>query len=149
MVEDVTKCLELPKSKAFVLKCLIDIQQLFSNTEPFHIHNDLYITDYCVWVQSLGDNELRNLGQALAGVAISKDSLQLNLAEVEQQYLRDADTTDSDDNDAQPSSSDENSYCEGGDGTARSSDGIDSMLQQLHLTEAEHTNSKRKLIEEL
>lgn len=37
--------------KACVLKCLLDIHKVFRENDPAYILNDLYITDYCVWIQ--------------------------------------------------------------------------------------------------
>ncbi|XP_053724069.1 protein SHQ1 homolog isoform X2 [Synchiropus splendidus] len=34
-----------------VLKCLLDIHKVFRQNEPAYILNDLYITDYCIWIQ--------------------------------------------------------------------------------------------------
>lgn len=37
--------------KACVLKCLLDVHKVFRENEPAYILNDLYISDYCVWIQ--------------------------------------------------------------------------------------------------
>uniref|UniRef100_A0A8C6SN12 Protein SHQ1 homolog n=1 Tax=Neogobius melanostomus TaxID=47308 RepID=A0A8C6SN12_9GOBI len=34
-----------------VLKCLLDIHRVFRENDPAYILNDLYITDYCIWIQ--------------------------------------------------------------------------------------------------
>lgn len=39
--------------KASVLKCLLDVHKVFRGNEPAYILNDLYVTDYCVWIQRL------------------------------------------------------------------------------------------------
>lgn len=39
--------------KACVLKCLLDVHKVFRGNEPAYILNDLYVTDYCVWIQRL------------------------------------------------------------------------------------------------
>ncbi|CDW56536.1 protein SHQ1 [Trichuris trichiura] len=40
--------------KVQLIKCLLSIHQIFANTGDFvYLFNDLYITDYCVWVQAL------------------------------------------------------------------------------------------------
>ncbi|XP_057562031.1 protein SHQ1 homolog isoform X5 [Hippopotamus amphibius kiboko] len=38
-------------SKSVVLKCLLDIHKIFRENDPAYILNDLYISDYCVWIQ--------------------------------------------------------------------------------------------------
>ncbi|XP_016398762.1 protein SHQ1 homolog [Sinocyclocheilus rhinocerous] len=37
--------------KACVLKCLLAIHKIFRENDPAYILNDLYITDYCIWIQ--------------------------------------------------------------------------------------------------
>ncbi|XP_047390683.1 protein SHQ1 homolog isoform X3 [Sciurus carolinensis] len=46
---DVIKILQLGKSA--VLKCLLDIHKILQENDPAYILNDLYISDYCVWIQ--------------------------------------------------------------------------------------------------
>ncbi|XP_010628271.1 protein SHQ1 homolog isoform X3 [Fukomys damarensis] len=46
---DTVKILQLGKSA--VLKCLLDIHKIFQENDPAYILNDLYISDYCVWIQ--------------------------------------------------------------------------------------------------
>ncbi|XP_056130898.1 protein SHQ1 homolog [Lampris incognitus] len=41
----------LRSGKACVLKCLLDIHRVFRENDPAYILNDLYITDYCIWIQ--------------------------------------------------------------------------------------------------
>uniref|UniRef100_G3PDD7 Protein SHQ1 homolog n=2 Tax=Gasterosteus aculeatus aculeatus TaxID=481459 RepID=G3PDD7_GASAC len=48
-VRDATKILQT--GKAGVLRCLLDIHRVFRENDPAYILNDLYITDYCVWIQ--------------------------------------------------------------------------------------------------
>lgn len=40
-----------PPGKACVLKSLLDVHRVFRENEPAYIHNDLYVSDYCVWIQ--------------------------------------------------------------------------------------------------
>ena len=34
-----------------LLQCLLEVHQLLASSDPFYVFNDLYITDYCVWLQ--------------------------------------------------------------------------------------------------
>ena len=36
-----------------VLKCLLDVQEMMKFSDLYYIHNDLFINDYCVWIQSV------------------------------------------------------------------------------------------------
>ena len=38
--------------KQQVLRCLLDIHKILGESYPRYILNDLYITDYCVWIQT-------------------------------------------------------------------------------------------------
>ncbi|XP_044307703.1 protein SHQ1 homolog isoform X3 [Varanus komodoensis] len=48
-LSDTSMILHLGKSA--VLKCLLDIHKIFRENDPAYILNDLYITDYCIWIQ--------------------------------------------------------------------------------------------------
>ena len=36
-----------------VLKCLLEILILFNESEPHYLLNELYVTDYCIWIQKV------------------------------------------------------------------------------------------------
>uniref|UniRef100_H2TGD9 Protein SHQ1 homolog n=1 Tax=Takifugu rubripes TaxID=31033 RepID=H2TGD9_TAKRU len=48
-IGDATKILQ--SGKVCVLKCLLDVHKVFRANEPAYILNDLYVTDYCIWIQ--------------------------------------------------------------------------------------------------
>ncbi|XP_055484635.1 protein SHQ1 homolog isoform X2 [Psammomys obesus] len=78
---DTIKILQLGKSA--VLKCLLDVHKIFRENDPAYILNDLYISDYCVWIQKAKSKKLAALAEALKGVSLSKDQLGLELLELE------------------------------------------------------------------
>lgn len=39
--------------KSAALKCLLDIHKMFRENDPAYVLNDLYITDYCIWIQKI------------------------------------------------------------------------------------------------
>ncbi|NXV98044.1 SHQ1 protein, partial [Calonectris borealis] len=41
----------LQLGKAAILKCLLDIHKIFMENDPAYILNDLFIADYCIWIQ--------------------------------------------------------------------------------------------------
>nr|XP_019572612.1 PREDICTED: protein SHQ1 homolog isoform X3 [Rhinolophus sinicus] len=53
---DTTEILQLGKSA--VLKCLLDVHKIFQESDPSYILNDLYISDYCVWIQKAKEKHL-------------------------------------------------------------------------------------------
>ncbi|XP_064824962.1 protein SHQ1 homolog [Oncorhynchus masou masou] len=69
--------------KACVLKCLLDIHKVFRENEPAYILNDLYITDYCVWLQRVKSRKVTALADPLRNVSLRKRDLDLELEVLE------------------------------------------------------------------
>lgn len=64
------------------LKCLLDVRRIFNRTpDSKYILNDLYITDYCVWIQRVKDKTLEKVAEVLqeAVERVSKADLDLDL----------------------------------------------------------------------
>uniref|UniRef100_A0A8C3YSF5 Protein SHQ1 homolog n=1 Tax=Catagonus wagneri TaxID=51154 RepID=A0A8C3YSF5_9CETA len=78
---DTIKILQLGKSA--VLKCLLDIHKIFQENDPAYILNDLYISDYCVWIQKAKSKKLAALAEALRETSLTKAQLRLELEELE------------------------------------------------------------------
>ncbi|XP_066283636.1 protein SHQ1 homolog isoform X2 [Branchiostoma lanceolatum] len=66
-----------------VVRCLLQIHRLLSADENKYILNDLYITDYCVWVQTAGDKVFSSMAQALTEIHLSKSDMNFDLEELE------------------------------------------------------------------
>ncbi|KAF6732315.1 SHQ1-like protein [Oryzias melastigma] len=71
------------QGKACVLKCLLEIHKVFRENEPAYILNDLYITDYCIWIQGVKSKKVESLATALQKVVLQKKDLELELNELE------------------------------------------------------------------
>ncbi|KAJ7404922.1 Protein SHQ1 like protein [Willisornis vidua] len=69
--------------KAAVLKCLLDIHKIFRESDPAYILNDLFITDYCIWIQKIKSKKLAALSEALQKTTLTKSHLGLELEELE------------------------------------------------------------------
>ncbi|XP_035948853.1 protein SHQ1 homolog isoform X1 [Halichoerus grypus] len=78
---DTIKILQLGKSA--VLKCLLDVHKIFQENDPAYILNDLYISDYCVWIQKAKSKKLAALAEALKEVSLTKAQLGLDLEALE------------------------------------------------------------------
>ncbi|XP_020023903.2 protein SHQ1 homolog [Castor canadensis] len=78
---DTVKVLQLGKNA--VLKCLLDIHKIFQENDPAYILNDLYISDYCVWIQKTKSKKLTALAEALREISLTKAQLGLELEELE------------------------------------------------------------------
>ncbi|KAJ8258544.1 hypothetical protein COCON_G00175560 [Conger conger] len=73
----------LRSGKACVLKCLLDVHKIFRENDPAYILNDLYITDYCVWIQRVKAEKLTALAEPLRKTSLLKSDLGLQLPELE------------------------------------------------------------------
>ncbi|NXR35178.1 SHQ1 protein, partial [Zosterops hypoxanthus] len=78
---DTVKILQL--GKAAVLKCLLDIHKIFMESDPAYILNDLFITDYCIWIQKVKSKKLAALCESLQKATLSKSHMGLELEELE------------------------------------------------------------------
>uniref|UniRef100_G1PN27 Protein SHQ1 homolog n=1 Tax=Myotis lucifugus TaxID=59463 RepID=G1PN27_MYOLU len=78
---DTIKILQLGKSA--VLKCLLDIHKIFQESDQAYILNDLYISDYCVWIQKAKSTRLAALAEALKKAPLTKAQLGLEVNELE------------------------------------------------------------------
>uniref|UniRef100_A0A8C4XFG7 Protein SHQ1 homolog n=1 Tax=Erpetoichthys calabaricus TaxID=27687 RepID=A0A8C4XFG7_ERPCA len=73
--------------KATILKCLLDIHRVFRESDPAYILNDLYISDYCIWIQKAKSKNIMNLTDLLRDTNIRKEDLELELEELEKAAL--------------------------------------------------------------
>ncbi|XP_051270091.1 protein SHQ1 homolog isoform X2 [Dicentrarchus labrax] len=81
-VRDTAKILQ--SGKACVLKCLLDIHKVFRENDPAYILNDLYITDYCIWIQRVKSRKMAALASTLQKASLRKKDLELELEELEE-----------------------------------------------------------------
>ncbi|WAR25978.1 SHQ1-like protein [Mya arenaria] len=66
-----------------LLKCLLEIRNILLDQDCRYVLNDLYITDYCVWIQSASSKRLESLADAIEKTVVSKADVDLDLVEVE------------------------------------------------------------------
>lgn len=78
VLKDTHNIIEL--GRAAVLKCFLDIHRLLNEEGDLHYFlNDLYITDYCVWLQSVKESTFKKLAEALRQQQITKADIDLEL----------------------------------------------------------------------
>ncbi|XP_071960099.1 protein SHQ1 homolog isoform X2 [Antedon mediterranea] len=82
VLNDVKKVFVLGRRR--LLKCLLEIHQLLSHDDPRYILNELYITDYCLWIQTVSQRRLESVAKALRKVKVHKDDIGFDLVELEQ-----------------------------------------------------------------
>jgi protein SHQ1 len=64
----------------YILKCFLDIHKLLNESgDGRYILNDLYITDYCVWLQYVKATTFDSLAKALEVIQINKNDVNLDL----------------------------------------------------------------------
>ncbi|NWJ07133.1 SHQ1 protein, partial [Crypturellus undulatus] len=80
-IDDAVMILQL--GKGAVLKCLLDIHKIFRENDPSYILNDLFITDYCIWIQRIKSKKLAALAESLQKTTLTKSHTGLELEELE------------------------------------------------------------------
>ncbi|GFQ87140.1 protein SHQ1 homolog [Trichonephila clavata] len=83
ILEDVRKIILL--GRKYIIKCLLEIHEMFNHNEPRYILNDLFIVDYIVWMQtkSCRSKHLVPLAACLEKVLLTKGDIGLNLVDIE------------------------------------------------------------------
>uniref|UniRef100_A0A915Q558 Protein SHQ1 homolog n=1 Tax=Setaria digitata TaxID=48799 RepID=A0A915Q558_9BILA len=72
------------KGRVSLLQCLADIHAILSTSGDYrYLLNDLFVTDYCLWIQLVPDGILSWLHNELSHINLSKNDVQLNLEEIE------------------------------------------------------------------
>jgi len=77
ILQDLLKLLS--SGKKAILKCLVDIRATFNEGESRYLLNNLFINDYCVWIQYFKDKHLKSLVDSLKKVKLTKSMLNLDL----------------------------------------------------------------------
>ncbi|VDK84566.1 unnamed protein product [Litomosoides sigmodontis] len=74
----------LSKGRVSLLQCLVDVHIILSTSGDYrYLLNDLFITDYCLWVQRVSDSILSWLQCEVNDLVLKKIDVQLDLEEVE------------------------------------------------------------------
>lgn len=54
----------LAQGKRFILKCLLRIRDIFEHTETHYLLNKIFISDYCIWIQSVQSSSIEKFSKA-------------------------------------------------------------------------------------
>ncbi|KAL1234327.1 Protein SHQ1 [Trichinella spiralis] len=74
----------LQSGRVVVLKCLLRMHEIFNNSGDFrYVLNELYLNDYCVWIQGKTDEFLIEIGEQMKKIKVEKKDLKLDLELVE------------------------------------------------------------------
>lgn len=96
----------LSQGKIAILQCLLQMRRLFLDEEHRYLLNNLYINDYCLWIQtSSQDKWLNSLVDAMKHMindVLDEKSLDLNIIEMKpfSWKVHLCEMTDSDDDDS-------------------------------------------------
>ena len=74
-----------------VLRCLLDVRRVLKFSEAKYLLNDIFITDYCVWIQSVPDMHIEALARKLETITLEKEDIGLPLLAVEEIVSAEAD----------------------------------------------------------
>ena len=66
-----------------MLKALLHIKSLFSSHDQLYILDRIYITDYCIWLQSACDEKIKSLASEANHYCPTKDELGFGLEKLE------------------------------------------------------------------
>lgn len=77
MLKDVIQILSI--GRKLILKCLLQIRATFNKGDCRYLLNDLYITDYCVWIQYSKEKRLKEISDILKNIKISKEMVGFDL----------------------------------------------------------------------
>lgn len=67
-----------------MLHCLTDVRAILSTSGDYrYLLNELFIDDYCIWIQSVSESVLDSLKEEVAAIEISKADVGLGLEDWE------------------------------------------------------------------
>lgn len=69
----------LKQGHRLILKCLLDVRKTFIDGDSRYILNDLYINDYCVWIQYASNKKLNALVEFLEKTVVTKEMMNFDL----------------------------------------------------------------------
>lgn len=81
VVSDVQIILQVGKSQ--ILKCLLNMSSILKKSETRYPLVDIFLTDYCVWIQSACPKRLESMSNALSKATLSKNEIGFRLTEME------------------------------------------------------------------
>lgn len=82
VLNDIKTIFKLGKYK--LLQGLLSIRQILNSAEPYYILNNLYISDYCVWIQHVKSEVIQSLADDLDKISVEKSSMGFDLPELEE-----------------------------------------------------------------
>ena len=66
-----------------ILKCLLCVYDCILHNDLYYIFNDMYIVDYCIWIQSVRSEIIESLVGSLKLLRVTKEDIALDLVDLE------------------------------------------------------------------
>ena len=83
------------KGRPLILKCLLGVYDVLRKHEFYYLHNNVFVKDYCLWIQSVDERHVKKLMDALNKLpVITKSDLPFPLEEFEA-FIDTTDASDS------------------------------------------------------
>ena len=88
---------EVSDVRQTLLSTLMELRSIFEADQLLRLHCDLFLIDYCIWIQTVDDGVIRELGEQIKGVVIERLELEWNLDSLESRAVRMANGEEIDD----------------------------------------------------
>lgn len=85
VLQDVRHLFRLGRRK--LLQCVLDVRDVLNSCAPYYILNNLYLTDYAIWLQSASIRQVQRLADELDEVTVEMGSMGWGLVELEEAAL--------------------------------------------------------------
>lgn len=134
-----------------IIKSLIDIRKSFlDKVDNRYILNDLYINDYCIWIQYVSNKKLESLISSIENIKVTKEMVNFDLDVLEmcgKLTLENENKLDSDSESVSETESESSSDEDSDDGEKEKSEDFGFDLNTLKLGVEKNDNNKPKIIE--
>ncbi|CAG8506979.1 901_t:CDS:2 [Ambispora leptoticha] len=82
ILQDVYVILKL--GRRAILKCLMELKELFDHHDVYYVYSKIWIDDYCVWCMKASDSIIRSLAHQIHHFKLPKSEIGWNLEELAQ-----------------------------------------------------------------
>jgi len=69
--------------KRMIVRCLLELKDILDHHEVYYIYSKIWVDDFCVWIQSVGDEVLQQLADSVTSLKMEKSYVGWDLEELE------------------------------------------------------------------
>ena len=132
--------------RRWILRCLLEILNIFQCDENKYILNELYIKDYCIWIQTVRKKHLLSLSNELSKLKVTRNDVGLNLEDVQKAFIK---TLQENTREIETSDSESESGTESTCSSTDSSTSLDSDDTSIEEEITERQSNSRPVLSEL